>query len=214
MSEKEIVIYPASSWRNPHQPHVVSALRANGHDAYDFRHPEPGDNGFAWKQCDPTLPDTGWSITDLARVLDHPVARRGFRFDYTAMQRATAGMLILPAGRSAHLEIGWLMARLPGRVCILSYDPIEPELMYLCGEGESRSPFMFDKMEDVLTFLRNLPPLAPPATLDEIIERHVLDTMRAFGGNKTHAAKALGIDRRSLYRHLYRNARKGEGDLS
>ena len=147
-------IYVASSWRNLHQPSVVEALRGAGHGVYDFRNPEPGDNGFSWKQCDPLLPATGWPIAELARVLDHPAARRGFQFDYGAMQRSTGACLVLPAGRSAHLEIGWLMARMPGRVCILSYEPIEPELMYLCGEAApgSAKSFLFDCLDQVLAF--------------------------------------------------------------
>lgn len=32
-------IYVASSWRNQHQPQVVSFLREQGHEVYDFRHP-------------------------------------------------------------------------------------------------------------------------------------------------------------------------------
>jgi hypothetical protein len=40
-------IYVASSWRNLYQPTVVTALRQEGYEVYDFRHPAPGDDGFA-----------------------------------------------------------------------------------------------------------------------------------------------------------------------
>ena len=43
-------IYLASSWRNPRQPEVLAALRADGHEVYDFRNPAPGDNGFSWRE--------------------------------------------------------------------------------------------------------------------------------------------------------------------
>jgi DNA-binding NtrC family response regulator len=39
-------------------------------------------------------------------------------------------------------------------------------------------------------------------TLDEMERRYVRQVLGAFGGNKTHAARILGIDRRSLYRRL------------
>ena len=39
-------------------------------------------------------------------------------------------------------------------------------------------------------------------TLDEMARRYVQRVLTACGGNKTHAAKLLGIDRRSLYRRL------------
>jgi two-component system response regulator HydG len=39
-------------------------------------------------------------------------------------------------------------------------------------------------------------------TLDEMERRYVRQVLAAVGGNKTHAARVLGIDRRSLYRRL------------
>nr|DAI36486.1 MAG TPA: Nucleoside deoxyribosyltransferase [Caudoviricetes sp.] len=46
-------IYVASSWRNQHQPQVVSFLREQGHEVYDFRHPA-GKTGFQWSQIEGT----------------------------------------------------------------------------------------------------------------------------------------------------------------
>ncbi len=43
------------------------------------------------------------------------------------------------------------------------------------------------------------PPIAP---LQHVIGAHVLSAVRACGGNKTHAARALGVNRRTLYRLL------------
>lgn len=44
----------------------------------------------------------------------------------------------------------------------------------------------------------------PEASLElqEVIERHVMNVVTLRGGNKTEAAKLLGIDRRTLYRRL------------
>ena len=39
-------------------------------------------------------------------------------------------------------------------------------------------------------------------TLDQMERRYVRQVLAAVGGNKTHAARILGIDRRSLYRRL------------
>ena len=47
-------------------------------------------------------------------------------------------------------------------------------------------------------------------TLDEMERRYVRQVLDAVGGNKTHAARILGIDRRSLYRRL--EEPKDEGD--
>jgi two-component system response regulator HydG len=39
-------------------------------------------------------------------------------------------------------------------------------------------------------------------TIDEMERRYVRQVLQAVGGNKTRAARILGIDRRSLYRRL------------
>ncbi len=45
-------IYVASSWRNKYYPEVVEALRAAGHEVYDFRNPPHGGAGFHWTDID------------------------------------------------------------------------------------------------------------------------------------------------------------------
>jgi transcriptional regulator with PAS, ATPase and Fis domain len=47
-------------------------------------------------------------------------------------------------------------------------------------------------------------------TLAEMELRYVRQVLAAVGGNKTHAARALGIDRRSLYRRLETPSGAGE----
>lgn len=123
-------IYVASSWRNVRQPEVVLALRAAGHEVYDFRNPVPGDNGFSWRSCasETELRDP---VAFRDRVLTHPIAQRGFRFDMDALRAADATVLVLPCGRSAHLEMGYATGA-GQRTIVLLDDPMsEPELMYL-----------------------------------------------------------------------------------
>lgn len=119
-------IYVASSWRNEQQPAVVEALRAAGHDAYDFKE---GADAFSWKQIDPAQP---WASAEFVRNLNHPLAQRGFEADRAAMVRADEFCLVLPSGRSAHLEAGWAMG-IGKPVSIFFTSPIvdDPELMYL-----------------------------------------------------------------------------------
>lgn len=123
-------IYVASSWRNTVQPSVVAALRADGHSVYDFRNPAPGDHGFGWRQCaEPEQLKDPRRFRD--EVLKHPIALDGFAKDMTALRSADATVLVLPCGRSAHLELGWA-AGAGRRTLVLLDDPMsEPELMYL-----------------------------------------------------------------------------------
>lgn len=122
-------IYVASSWRNLFQPDVVERLRAAGHECYDFRNPPTGVKGFAWSEIDPD-----WQSWSAARyrelLLTHPIASRGFVTDLRGMQWADTCVLVLPCGRSAHLEAGWFAGQ--GKRClILTRDGEEPELMAL-----------------------------------------------------------------------------------
>ena len=118
-------VYVASSWRNERQPFVVGLLREWGHQVYDFRNP-PGRTGFAWSQIDPRW--QSWSAGDYLSALDHPLAEAGFRSDFDAMKWADVCVLVLPCGRSAHLELGWF-AGVGKRTVILTRDGEEPELM-------------------------------------------------------------------------------------
>jgi len=121
-------IYVASSWRNKVQPDVVAALRRAGHDVYDFKNPRPGDNGFHWSEID--LAWKAWTPEEYRRGLQHPIAQAGFRSDMDALRGCEACVLVLPSGRSAHLEAGWAAGA--GKLTVvLILEPNEPELMYL-----------------------------------------------------------------------------------
>lgn len=129
-------LYVASSWRNPFQQNTVALLRDSGHDVYDFMHPPGGDHlGFSWSDVDPEW--RSWRPQPYLEALNHPIAVAGFDSDFGAMHRADAGVLLLPCGRSAHLEAGWFVGA--GKPLYIVLDDAEfpppegqsnPELMY------------------------------------------------------------------------------------
>ena len=120
-------IYVASSWRNVHQPKIVAQLRDRGHKVYDFRHPAANDHGFSWREIDPNW--QSWDDREFQKALQQPIADRGFKFDMDALNTADAVVLVLPCGRSAHLELGYAVGRRKP-TAILLHGPTEPELMY------------------------------------------------------------------------------------
>ena len=120
-------IYVASSWRNKYYPEVVEALRAKGHEVYDFRNPPHGGNGFRWTDIDEKALE--WSFDEYAEGLHHPKAERQFKADLEALEWADTCVLVLPSGRSAHTEAGW-MAGAGRRVFVYIPEMQEPELMY------------------------------------------------------------------------------------
>lgn len=125
-------IYVASSWRNEMQPDVVRALREDGHEVYDFREPAPGDSGFSWHRVDPTVPpgpaDLRLPAQRIIDMLEHHKSYAGFRTDMGALEWCDACVLVLPCGRSAHLEAGWAVGA--GRLTIGILADGEPDLMW------------------------------------------------------------------------------------
>lgn len=98
-------IYVASSWRNNIQPLVVEALRKAGYEVYDFKNPEPGNHGFHWEKIDANW--MAWSSEQFKQALSHPIAESGFGPDMKALKECDACVMVLPCGRSAHLEAGY-----------------------------------------------------------------------------------------------------------
>lgn len=141
-------IYVASSWRNQHQPQVVSFLREQGHEVYDFRYPA-GKMGFQWSQIDEDWEN--WSTDQYRAALEHPIVQAGFKSDFDAMQWADVCVLVLPCGRSAHSEAGWMKGA-GKKVIVYQIWEEEPELMYklfdgVCSMGVGLQMFLaeFDK---------------------------------------------------------------------
>lgn len=123
-------IYVASSWRNQLQNDVVMLLRDRGHKVYDFKNPPNGVPGFSWEAA--SMPERAKLTADTyVKVLTtSPICALGYQNDMRGMEWADTCLLLLPCGRSAHLEAGWFAGR-GKRLIILTQDGEEPELMAL-----------------------------------------------------------------------------------
>jgi hypothetical protein len=130
-------VYVASSWRNQRYPAVLERLRAEDIPHYDFRQPEPGNYGFTWASVWTAIGGEGAGPNDwqtargdrVVEMLRHPIAADGFRLDYSALLDSRAGLLVMPCGRSAHLELGFLAGR-GKRTVVLLDEESEAELMW------------------------------------------------------------------------------------
>lgn len=130
-------IYVSSSWKNEHQPMLVEGLRRRGHKVYDFRHPEGRDDCNVWESVSERLGVgkeylLGAVPPRLFRsmLLDEEAMSR-FNEHFNAMQDADTCILLLPCGRSSHVEAGY-MNGLGKRVFVMdTSEESTPELMYL-----------------------------------------------------------------------------------
>jgi hypothetical protein len=124
-------IYVASSWSNWRQEIVVQCLEGLGHDVYDFK-----KDGFSWKEVMPSYDGDTVSQSDYLNALEHHRSIEGYLRDYSNLDESDATILVLPCGRSAHLELGYAIGRANQLTAILldgddgnNYH-VTPDLMY------------------------------------------------------------------------------------
>lgn len=125
-------IYVASSWRNGYFDRVVTMLIQKGHNVYNFRNPPAGGKGFSWADIDRDWEE--WGTRQYVRALDNAIAHRGFNDDLGGLIWADLCLLVLPSGRSAHTEAGY-MKGLGKLVYVYQPSEQEPELMYKLYDG-------------------------------------------------------------------------------
>lgn len=136
-------VYVASSWRNPLQPALIEILKAARLSVYDFRNP-PNGAGFGWEEVMPGYVPGSESVApaDYLAAIQHPRAVEGFDSDFAAMEKADTFVLVLPCGRSAHLELGWAVGAGKRTAILLEGPrPMVPELMYRMVDHISPSVF-------------------------------------------------------------------------
>lgn len=125
------MIYVASSWRNTERlDNVVRALRGADHEVYDFRE----DGGFSWSDIDPSIPggigvEADTSAEKYLELVHDPIATAGFERDMKHLDEADTLVLVLPCGKSSHLELGYAIGQGKNTIIYLE-DPMQPELMY------------------------------------------------------------------------------------
>lgn len=113
------LIYLVGALKNPRIPHVGKALRDAGFDVMDEWF-TPGE--FA---------DTNWQAYEQLRGRNYQEALRGrsatnaYSFDRSYLDMADVVVLVMPAGKSAMLELGYATGR--GKLTCLFLDNADPE---------------------------------------------------------------------------------------
>lgn len=126
-------IYLIGSLRNPHIPTYGQALRSMGFNVFDdwfAAGPEADDK---WQDYERRRGHT------FCQALAGYAAEHVFTFDLYHLQQADLGVLIMPAGKSGHLELGYLLGRnKPGFILLENNEPERWDVMYqfavVCGK--------------------------------------------------------------------------------
>lgn len=120
----EEVIYLIGSMRNPKIPVIANKLRAEGFDIFDDWY-SPGKNA-----------DDEWQAYELARgrtyreALNGEHAREVFEFDKQHLDKAESAVLVAPAGKSGHIELGYMVGKGKPAFVLMEQEPERFDIMY------------------------------------------------------------------------------------
>lgn len=145
------VIYLIGSLRNPEIPHIANRLREEGFEVVDD-----------WFSAGPEADDY-WQAHEAIRgrhyreALNGLHARDVFEFDKRHLDRADIGVLVMPAGKSAHIELGYICKDKRGFV-LFNDVPERFDVMYQFAEDVCFS------VEELVEAVKKPAPPRPPKT--------------------------------------------------
>ena len=122
-------IYLIGSLRNPRIPEIAKTLRVAGHEVFDD-----------WYSVGPEC-DEKWQEYEQNRGRKYAEALAGyhakdvFEFDKHHLDRCEVGVLVLPAGKSAHLELGYIIGRGKRGYVLFDQEPERFDIMYQFAHG-------------------------------------------------------------------------------
>lgn len=138
------VIYLIGSLRNPEMPKIGNYLRDVGFEVFD--------DWFAGGK----IADDEWQAYEKSRGRSYPEALKGyaakhvFEFDLHHLKRSDIVVLVLPAGKSGHLELGWALGQGKAGYVLMPEEPDRWDVMYQFANG-----VFFDIEELGKTLLKN-----------------------------------------------------------
>ncbi len=122
-------LYLIGSLRNPEIPIVAARLRAEGWDVFDD-----------WFAAGPEA-DDWWQKYENARgrtcaeALKGHSAQHVFQYDKSHLDRCDVVLLVLPAGKSGHLELGYALGTGKPAYILLNGEPERYDVMYAFADG-------------------------------------------------------------------------------
>lgn len=137
-------VYIASSWKNePNVRYAAALLRNAGHEVDDFTDDSKGRYVFSYRELGDIQQ---WNARTFLQLEQ---AQKAFREDRKWINWADGVLLLLPSGRSAHLEAGFAVGR--GKFLIIyqgAFPPGEFDVMY------GFANLVTDDFNEVLHFLK------------------------------------------------------------
>jgi len=117
-------IYLIGSLRNPVIPNIGNELRALGFEVFDdwFAGGEIADD--AWRDYEKLRGHT------YVEALEGYAARHTYEFDKYHLDTSDIAVLVMPAGKSAHLELGYMLGQNKPGYILFDVEPERWDVMY------------------------------------------------------------------------------------
>lgn len=100
-----MIVYVIGSLRNSIIPTVANTIQAAGHEAFADWYGAGSEADDKWKEYEIERGNT------YLQALTSYGAQAVFQFDRKHLERADAAVLVAPAGKSGHLELGWALGK-------------------------------------------------------------------------------------------------------
>ena len=123
------MIYLIGSMRNPKVPKIARRLRDAGMVVFDDWYAPGPEADEKWQEYETARGRT------YAEALTGEHARNVFEFDCEHLLKAEAVVLVMPAGKSAHLELGWMLGRGKPGYILLEPNPLRFDIMHRFATG-------------------------------------------------------------------------------
>jgi hypothetical protein len=123
-------VYIIGALSNPQIPHVGNAIRAAGFEVFDDWHSVGPRCDQHWQEYEDTRGRT------YEEAINGQHANHAYELDRRNLEAHPIGVLVLPAGKSAHMEFGTYCQR-PGRFGYVLFEemPKRFDLMYKLANG-------------------------------------------------------------------------------
>ena len=118
-------LYLIGSLRNEEVPSIARSLRELGIDVFEDWFAAGPEADDYWKKYEQ---DRGRSYQE---ALKGYAARHVFKFDKHHLDRCDAALLVLPAGKSGHLELGYVAGSGKSAYILLDEQDVRWDMMYL-----------------------------------------------------------------------------------
>jgi hypothetical protein len=122
-------IYLMGSLKHDVVPTVAWELREHGFDVFDDWHASGPEADHHWRNYEVAK---GNNYRD---ALQAPFANHAFDFDKWHIDESDVGVLVMPAGKSGHLELGYMIGRGKRGYILMDKEPEGWDMMYKFAHG-------------------------------------------------------------------------------